>query len=220
MIIIPAAGQGSRFREAGYGTPKHLLPLINGESMIDCVAANVRPLDPNGRCVYATQDRVGITKGSVETLHRAIHGTLVQYDEPLVIANCDQLIDIPDYFYEQSWANGAIFTFLSANTAHSYVETSSQHKSLITGIIEKPGTPQTDWKAVSGVYYFTTAGPVIDAVRAVYHEKPDTMYFSVVLARMIAEGYNLFSVEVPTAILGTPEDFQRFQTAARIARAL
>jgi hypothetical protein len=37
---------------------------------------------------------------------------------------------------------------------------------------------------------------------------------------MIDQGYALYAFDVPTAILGTPEDFQRFETAAEIARSL
>jgi hypothetical protein len=55
-------------------------------------------------------------------------------------------------------------------------------------------------------------------VETVYaSDRPDgEVYLSTVIARMIRRGYFFRAVSAPTAILGTPEDFQRFETALGI----
>lgn len=223
MILIPAAGEGRRFQEAGYDGPKHLIPL-DGVPMVDWVVENVRPLDPHGEVVIASQITVGKTKGAMETIKRALHGYPPRPDEPLVIANCDQLIRIPDGLFAQGVGHGIVFTFKSASPAHSYVWTDGRGR--ITGIVEKPMDPPTNM-AVSGVYYFANPAAITTAIKdSLAGEGRSTsaergaveQYLSVALRRMIQQDYTLYAVDVPTAILGTPEDFQRFETALEILR--
>ncbi len=226
MILIPAAGEGRRFKEAGYSLPKHLLPLL-GEDMVTRVMENVRPLDPQGDIYLVTQEWVGKTKGALDTILKAWNAVKRVGDfghQPLVIANCDQLLLLPEVM--GTWGNGIIFTFKSANPAHSYVATDDTGK--ITDIIEKPRDPVAQgWtQAVAGVYAFPVAQPFINAAleAQVKYAQPGftegEQYVSSALKVMIEMGFGLYACDVPTAILGTPEDFQRFEMAAQIARSL
>ena len=219
MIIIPAAGEGRRFKEAGYSGPKHEIDLV-GRPMVDWVVDNVRVLDPHGKVVVATQGVVGQTKGAVDTVRRALNGYPPQPDEPLIIANCDQLIAIPEAIRAQPIGHGLIFTFKSASPAHSYVTTTKAGR--ITSIVEKPDVPPSD-RAVSGVYYFANPAAIATAVKdahALAQAAEGEEYLSEAIARMIHQEYSLYAVDVPTAILGTPEDFQRFETAFEIQREM
>ena len=45
-IVIPIAGRGSRFADAGYTLPKPLIPVY-GVPMIEIVVNNVRPQVPH-----------------------------------------------------------------------------------------------------------------------------------------------------------------------------
>src|SRR3954471_10466547 len=45
-IIIPMAGRGSRFADAGYTTPKPLIP-VGGRAMIEWIIENIRPARPH-----------------------------------------------------------------------------------------------------------------------------------------------------------------------------
>lgn len=225
MIFVPAAGDGRRFKEAGYKTPKHLLPLM-GTDLISLVLESVSPLDPEGQRYVITKDWVGKTAGAVDTILKA--WTRLTYvpvgdtgagrrkaelaHEVLVVANCDQLIALPDDF-GGGWGNGLVFTFPSASSAHSYVTTDRNGK--ITGIVEKPDRPPSE-QAVSGVYAFPLAGQFIEACLAVHGKAEGEEYISAALQKLIDWGYILYAVDVPTAILGTPEDYQRFQTAEKI----
>lgn len=202
MIVIPAAGEGRRFREAGYDGPKHMLPLA-GEPMIHRVVRNVRPLD-DGMVVVADKSLVGETKGAVETILRAG----VFPDQPLVVANCDQLIVLPDEIPR----GNVVFTFRSGNPAHSYVIADTHDR--ITEIREKVVISN---RAVSGVYLFETAAPFLNACQQVLDNEGGELYISSALKRMIRAGHTLLACDVPTAILGTPEDFQRFSVAMMMA---
>lgn len=204
-VLIPAAGTGRRFAEAGYEGPKHLLPL-NGKRMIDYVIENVLPLDPDGEIIVATQETVGTTRGAVDTICRASYH--VKPHDPLVVANCDQLILLRDF---QHRGDGTIFTFRSANPAHSYVVTEGD---FILDIREKEVVSD---RAVAGVYYFEKAAPFLNACLDVLEEPAGKeLYVSEALALMLSYGYDLYAHDVPTAILGTPEDFQRAEVAVSV----
>lgn len=219
MILVPAAGDGTRFRQAGYKTAKHELPLL-GEPMVAQVVDNVRPLDPLGIAWVATQELVGKTKGAIDTILKsvvAIERAMGQKvgPQPLVIANCDQLVKLPVPIPLPG--NGLVFTFKSSNKAHSYVVTDA--KDRITKITEKPKYDPPSDRAVSGVYYFPVAEPFLKACRIVQGLEANgaEQYVSAALSFMVQDGYSLFAVDVPTAILGTPEDYQRFETAMQFA---
>lgn len=217
MIIIPAAGRGRRFQEAGYKEVKHMIPIL-GKPMWQWVRDNVQPLDPHGEVYLADEYMVGRTRGAVETLYRAF----VQADplpgDPVVVANCDQLISIPEDFRSIGVGHGVIFTFKSASPAHSYVETNGQ--GMITSIVEKPQLPASN-QAVAGVYLFTNPSAIFSALKFVLESGAvGELYLSAALSWMIDQGYTLYAVDVPTCILGTPEDFQRFEVAAKTVQEL
>ena len=232
MILIPAAGDGVRFKSAGYKGPKHLLPL-NGRPMVDWVVDNVRPLDPDGQVVIADKAKVGKTKGAVETIHKALMKYGVE-SGPLVIANCDQLITLPGLELDEPATlgpehDGVIYTFKSAEPAHSYVQTT---RDRIFWIEEKKVVSD---RAVAGVYWFKDVMQVLTACYEVLNTeqehwdarsqtawrpedlKLNELYFSSAIRQMILQGAQLYAVDVPTAILGTPEDFQRFEVALSCA---
>lgn len=199
MIAIPAAGKGTRFREAGYEQPKHLIPLV-GIPMIDRVVSNVKNLAPGPICVL-TQDVVGETRGTAETVALGVPTDCGE----LLVANCDQLLKFPEYWKE---GDGVVFTFPSVCPAHSYVITDPV--GVITDIREKQVVGR---QAVSGVYWFRDGNGIVDACQKVTSYLRDEMYLSLALQELIHEGAELFAVDAPTAILGTPEDLQRFEVA-------
>src|SRR4051812_43451589 len=113
-IVIPMAGEGRRFAQAGYAVPKPLIP-IQGTPMIRCVIENLRPARAHRFIVICQRAHVrahrldeklaqwapgcelvevdGTTQGAASTVLAARH--LIDGDEPLMIANSDQLIDVP-----------------------------------------------------------------------------------------------------------------------------
>ncbi len=212
MILIPAAGDGSRFREAGYVVEKHMIPL-GGVPMVHLVAAQCERAMGNGSAVIATKEAVGTTRGAVETVMRGAHGCPSM--EELLVANCDQLIRFPEGDWKRG--DGVIFTFRSSNPAHSYVTTVAD---LITDIVEKEVVSD---RAVSGVYWFAESSLLLDQCDVILHDAPmgsGELYLSRAIRRVVARGAELYACDVPTAILGTPEDFQRAEVMLDLARYL
>lgn len=175
--------------------------------MVDRVVANVWPLD-NGETLVVTQDLVGQTKGAVDTILKV--ADRIDPEQPLVVANCDQLLifDKPEMV-----GDGVIFTFPSSSPAHSYVRTVDD--GLIVNIVEKQVISR---QAVSGVYWFRQAGDFLWACRKVLDaDDGRELYISEALKTMIAGAYDLYARQAKTAILGTPEDFMRFEVALECA---
>lgn len=145
-IVLPMAGRGSRFAEAGYTTPKPLIE-IHGVPMIKVVVDNLTPkcehrfifvcqqehiekynLEPKLKS-YAKNVEIiginGITEGQVCTALLA--KKFFDNDEPLMNANSDQYIDfdINEYLDAMNSRNldGMIMTMKSQDPKWSYAKT-------------------------------------------------------------------------------------------------
>lgn len=209
MILVPAAGRGQRFRDAGYDMPKHLIPLA-GKPLIRWVMSNLKQFAPwdNGGVHVVTEANVGHTRGTAETIAKAFQRP--PRDE-LLIGNCDQLLTPP----ETDWRRGdaVIFTFHSTSPDHSYVLDAADR---IWGIYEKKVVSD---RAVSGVYWFRDAKVIIDACARVCDGEKGELYLSRAIEQLVVDpDLAVYAHTTPTAILGTPEDFQRFQVAMELCR--
>lgn len=127
-VVIPMAGEGSRFKEAGYTDPKPFIP-VGGKAMISWVIDNMIPKDnPTGlfkikfhlivrtshvkanmidRLFWDTPSNVsytihytdGLTEGAACSVLLA--ESQIDNDEPLMIINSDQYLEwSPDSFYK------------------------------------------------------------------------------------------------------------------------
>src|ERR1044072_2076114 len=143
-IVMPMAGRGKRFADAGYFTPKPLIP-IGGRPMTEVVIASLRPARPHRfiflilrehadafdfeahlrrwapGCEIRYVDRV--TEGAACTVLLARER--IRGDDPLMIANCDQWVDIDTTAYLSAGAapgvDGVIMTMTSDDPKWSYV---------------------------------------------------------------------------------------------------
>lgn len=145
-IVLPMAGRGSRFADAGYTLPKPLIP-VHGVPMIKVVTDNLAPKCEH-RFIYVCQqahieqyDLIpklksyaknveviginGITDGQVCTALLA--KKFFDNDEPLMNANSDQFIDfdINEYLDEMNARDldGMIMTMKSQDPKWSYAKT-------------------------------------------------------------------------------------------------
>ncbi|MCI0558180.1 MAG: glycosyltransferase family 2 protein [Nitrososphaera sp.] len=116
-IIIPMAGEGRRFQEAGHTVPKPFID-VHGRPMIARVIENLRPISDcftlicrardverleklietmnmNIRCIPVP----GLTQGSVCTVLTA--RDKIAHEVPVMIANADQLVEYdPEAWWE------------------------------------------------------------------------------------------------------------------------
>lgn len=105
-IVIPMAGQGSRFKQAGFKTPKPFID-VNGRPMIERVVGNLSPYEPHRFIFLARREHEQLikthmsfatdivwvdelTEGAACTVLLAKE--LINNNDPLVIANSDQLV--------------------------------------------------------------------------------------------------------------------------------
>jgi NDP-sugar pyrophosphorylase family protein len=235
-ILIPMAGRGSRFADAGYSTPKPLLP-VHGVPMIEVVVSNLRPSVP-ARFVfvcrrehlesYGFETRLReiapgcavvsideVTEGAACTVLLAEHE--IDPDDALVIANSDQWVDVS--FDEHLGVlgdrglDGLIMTMKADDPKWSYVDLDKGD--LVTRVVEKEVISE---EATVGIYTFARGGDFIRGARnmiAADERVNGEFYVAPVYNRLIAEGaaigcHNVGSVGSGMYGLGIPEDLQEF----------
>ena len=115
-VVIPAAGEGSRFAEAGWKKPKPFID-IGGEPMLSHVIKNVTPVGAKvtlllrKKHILANQniikqfENVGVEIESVDNLTEGTACTVLlarqifDNDQPMMVVNSDQLVnfDVSDF---------------------------------------------------------------------------------------------------------------------------
>lgn len=223
-ILIPMAGNGQRFRDAGYTEPKPLID-VEGTPMIRRVVENLRP-NRFHRITLITRQEHGVkskitmsdlttielckpTSGSIATLLAA---EKLITDEPLLIANCDQLLDfdVNDFIdhYEANDVDGSFVIFDSQNPHHSYV--TFDEDSFVNGIAEKRVISN---HAVTGVYLFRNGKLFMEAAHRVIDKDirvNNEYYVSSVIDLLIKDGLKFVAYEGQSIMLGTPEELQKY----------
>lgn len=169
-ILIPMAGAGSRFENAGYVFPKPLIE-VNGKPMIQVVIENLN-IDAN--YIYVVQkshrekynldtllnlltpgcrvvETDGLTRGAACTALLA--KDFIDNDCPLFFANSDQFIewDSNEFMYkmQETDADGGIVSFTSTHPKWSFAKIDD--RGLVTEVAEK--NPISDIATV-GYYYW------------------------------------------------------------------
>jgi dTDP-glucose pyrophosphorylase len=144
-IVVPMAGRGSRFAKEGFTDPKPLIELSD-KRMIQVVINNLKPNVPHRFIFICQQEHVqqykldvllnkwapgceivaieGITEGAACTVLCA--EKLINNDEPLMIANSDQWVDVDINSYlnlmDEDNLDGLIMTMKATDPKWSYVE--------------------------------------------------------------------------------------------------
>lgn len=184
-IVIPMAGAGSRFRDAGYSFPKPLID-VGGKPMIQVVVENLKPsclhrfificqkehydqyslreilkniTDDNYEVVLLN----GVTQGAACTVLTAIDHILGEDD--LLIANSDQLVDIniDEYidFSRKSNSRGTIMTFESSHPKWSYARVDDDGD-----VLEVAEKKVISNNATVGIYYFSEGNHYIESAKS------------------------------------------------------
>lgn len=172
-VVIPMAGEGSRFVSAGYSFPKPLIE-VNGKPMIQVVVENLN-LDPKKcrfificreahmekynlsyllkaiapGCEIITTD--GLTKGAACSILLARE--LIDNDKHLVLANSDQFMewDANTFMYSMiaDDIDGGIATFENSHPKWSYAKLDED--GFVCEVAEKK---PISTHATTGVYYW------------------------------------------------------------------
>lgn len=222
-IVIPMAGEGRRFKEAGYEVYKAFLP-VGRQRMIDAVISNVRPTKPH-QFIFASRYPMLLdslpsgsvvrelrepTQGAAETILHTRQ--LIDSEAPLLIVNSDQLIDfdINAFLAEAQRYDGLILTFPATEPKWSFAKVED---GLVTEVAEK--NPISN-HATCGIYYFDNGHDFIEAADRMISKNIRTkgeFYLCPVYNEFIAMGKKVGIYEVPTSAmhgLGTPEDYRAY----------
>jgi NDP-sugar pyrophosphorylase family protein len=243
-ITIPMAGAGSRFMEAGYMEPKPFIP-VGKRRMIEWVIDEVRPaFSIAHRFVFIAQEahlgggRVRflkfddrdeviaiprLTDGAASTVYLA--KDLIGGDDPLVIANSDQYVDIQlDAFYDfclRGDADGVILTFKTdGDPKWSYVR--QDERGRVIEVAEKRAISD---EATVGIYYFRRGGDFIRAVesmRAKDLRVRGEFYVAPTYNELIGAGKTVKTYLIPSECmygLGTPSEMEYFLRSETFRRA-
>ncbi len=227
QIVIPAAGLGLRFSNAGYKTPKPLID-VNGIPMIEasnlCVGFHCK--EP----IAITQPKMAkdIRKAGFKTIviERPTEGaacTLLLSEKflnpgkPLCICNSDQIVsyDWISAARKLSYSDGVIITFESDDPKWSYVsideESDNEDYVYVNKVAEKKVISS---HATCGIYLWRKAGDFFDCARAMIRKNirvNGEFYVCPVYNEAIARGMKI-SIEQASSMdgLGTPEDLEKY----------
>jgi NDP-sugar pyrophosphorylase family protein len=252
-IVMPMAGRGKRFADAGFKTPKPLIP-IHGYPMTQVVISNLRPTREHRfifLCLGEHIDSFGFDRhlqswvpgSTIVRVDKVTEGAActvllaekhIDNDNPLMIANCDQWVDVDVNDYLQTMdstkADGLIMTMWADDPKWSYVRLSSAGSAI--EVVEKKVVSND---ATVGVYNYRKGR---DFVRAAHHmidanlRVNNEFYVAPAYNELIAEGQKIVVHNVGKEYggmygLGIPSDLEWFlkhdvsrKSVERVAKAV
>lgn len=229
-VLIPMAGAGSRFAQAGYTFPKPLIE-VKEKPMIQMVVEN---LNIDAHFIFLVQkehyekynlkqvlglikpgcDIVivdGLTEGAACTTLLASH--LIDNDEPLLLANSDQIVEWNSneclYAFSADELDGGILTFKSTHPKWSYAKLGED--GFVSEVAEK--NPISD-NATVGIYYWKRGADYVKYANQMIEKNirvNNEFYVCPVFNEAIQDGQRVRIKEVARMWgIGTPEDLNYF----------
>ncbi|MEA1618171.1 glycosyltransferase family 2 protein [Erythrobacter sp. T5W1-R] len=233
-VILPAAGEGSRFAKAGWKKPKPFIDVL-GRPMLSHVIDNVSPMGSQTTVLLRKQhqeeqasavldlEAKGVTVIPVEKLTEGTAATvllarrLFDDDRPMIVANSDQIVEfnvsdfVEDCFNRQ--LDGSILVFRDTEMDPKWSFARVGAYGLVQEVAEKK--PISDLATV-GIYLFARGKDFVGAaadMMAANERVNGEFYTCPVYNFMIAQGARIGVYEVPVHAmqgLGTPEDLEAF----------
>jgi HAD superfamily hydrolase (TIGR01509 family) len=225
-VLIPMAGAGSRFQQAGYTFPKPLID-VKGKPMIQVVVENLG-IDANFIFVVQKEHREkynldtllnliapnskvvevdGLTEGAACTALLAKEH--IDNDNPLFFANSDQFVewDSTEFMYKmnETDADGGIVSFRATHPKWSFAKI--DENGLVTEVAEK--NPISDIATV-GYYYWKHGSDFVKYAEDMIEQDirvNGEFYVCPVFNQAIEGGKEIRTFDIPKMWgLGTPED--------------
>jgi len=229
-VLIPMAGAGSRFEQAGYTFPKPLIE-VNGKPMIQVVVDN---LAVRAHFIFVVQkshrekynldallkliapgcsivEVDGLTQGAACTALLAKQ--LIDSDKPLLFANSDQFVEwnSSEFLYkmQESRVDGGIVTFTAVHPKWSFAEVDSA--GFVKRVAEKD--PISD-SATVGYYYWKHGSDFVKYAERMIEKDirvNGEFYVCPVYNQAIEDGKSITTYKASRMWgLGTPEDLNTF----------
>jgi HAD superfamily hydrolase (TIGR01509 family) len=229
-VLIPMAGAGSRFSQAGYTFPKPLIE-VHGKPMIQVVVENLNIeanyifivqkdhykkynlkyllnlIAPNCKIVQVE----GLTEGAACTTLLAKE--FIDNDAPLVMANSDQFVEWNSnecmYAFNADAIDGGILTFKATHPKWSYAKIGDD--GFVSEVAEKK--PISD-NATVGVYFWKKGSDYVKYAEQMIANNIRTnneFYVCPVFNEAIADGKKVRVKQIEKMWgIGTPEDLNYF----------
>ena len=229
-VLIPMAGAGSRFAQAGYTFPKPLID-VEGKPMIQVVVDN---LNIDATFIYVVQKEHrekynldtllnlitpnckivevdGLTEGAACTTLLAKE--FIDSDAPLLMANSDQFLewDSNEFMYKmiEQKVDGGILSFHSTHPKWSFAKVDEY--GYVTEVQEK--NPISDIATV-GVYYWAKGSDYVKYAEQMIYKNIRTnneFYVCPVYNEAIADCKKIKTFNIDKMWgLGTPEDLKYY----------
>jgi len=229
-VLIPMAGAGSRFEQAGYTFPKPLID-VKGKPMIQVIVEN---LNIKANFIYIVQkshrekynldtllnlitpnckivEVDGVTEGAAVTALMAKE--YINTDHPLFFANSDQFVewDSNEFFYKmnENDCDGGIPTFKATHPKWSFAKLDEE--GFVTEVQEK--NPISDLATV-GFYYWKHGSDFVKYAEEMIEQNirvNNEFYVCPVYNNAIKAGLKVKTFNVPKMWgLGTPEDLKYY----------
>lgn len=234
-ILIPMAGGGTAFKNAGYSFPKPLID-VGGKTMIEVVVENLSPSSEHKFIFVCLKEQFekfdlyhifqnasknkfevvqiyGQTEGAACTALAAM--SYINNENELLIANSDQYIEggIEEFLQDarKEASDGFIMTFSSSHPKWSYARVDGKNK-----VLEVAEKKVISDQATAGLYYFKKGSDFVNGAQSMIHKNiryNNEFYICPVYNELILAGKNIFAMKIDKEKmhgLGTPEDLNKF----------
>jgi len=237
QIVVPMAGRGSRFANAGFTIPKPLIP-VGGKPMIQWVIENVRPAQEHQFTFICLQEHLETYPEVPETLRSLCPGCnivtvnqvtegaactvllardFIDNDDALMIANADQFVDLDIDIYlaemDVQQADGLIMTFEADHPKWSYCRLDEGMN--VIEVVEKKVVSN---EATVGIYNFRHGSDFVRAASRMIEldlRSNGEFYVAPAYNLLIEEGKKIVVARTGREYegmygLGVPEDLEFF----------
>lgn len=237
MIVIPMAGNSSRFYRAGYDRPKYELPVA-GQSLFALTVRSFAHYFASERFVFVCRDDLaavdfvhsecrrlniarfdvialpGVTRGQAETVLLGVQQAGCLAAESLLVFNIDTIRAGYRFPVECEAMDGYLEVFRGSGENWSFAEPAAAFSRRVARTAEKQRISDL---CSSGLYYFARAADFqrvceqaiadIDAFRSQWSE----LYIAPLYNSLIGEGAYIGYHEVPLDSIGfsgTPQEYE------------
>jgi len=227
-IVIPMAGLGSRFSDAGYTTPKPFIE-IEGKPMIlkavntlgfegnyifiirkdEYIKNKMKEIFPDSQIIEVDY----LTDGPASSVMLAKE--FINNDEELIVANCDQImwwdaetvikqIRVMDY-------DGVVVTYHETTPKNSYARIN--RRGYVTKMAEKQVISNV---SLNGIHYWKKGKYFVESTESMVEKNirfNNEFYVSLTYNQMIEKGLKVGIYHIPNEFhnaVGTPDDLNRY----------
>lgn len=234
LVVIPMAGLGSRFSEAGYKDHKPLI-RVNDKTLIEYTVNSLDlPFDTKWLFICRSQgadykDAITnvllglkidyeihwveeLTSGATETAYIGLMTNHNDYEGELIVTNCDQYLEwnSEEFLIESRKYDASVLTYKSIDEKNSFVDIVNGH---VTRIVEKQAIST---EALVGVHWWKSAEYFKESAEWLLarHDGSRETYVSETYNYLISEDKKIGAVSIEPGTYwstGTPTDLSKFK---------